>query len=274
MPETPQTWWFNPVPVLKRQTLVYLFIFASLAAISLLEHRPWWLFFAFLAAIFVAARVAGPLPPQLACLASGGLAVIDSSGNVIHIPLAVAAVSTTPKGCAVTWEEDQSPRESIKLPGFTETDHLAAAIEAARADGSPRTGREMAAQLPMAPVLIPSRWVTSHGFGALAMIVIIMARAWFEWPFYTMVPPVLAFFWLDLQRRKQPWVAVNPAGLWLLRHNQDPRLIPACAVTGARPYLWADCIVQTTDPNCPTLKLGILPDDLRRILTPGGAFHA
>lgn len=281
MPETPQTWWFDPVPVLKRQTLVGLAFAACIAAIDLLPHRPWWLFLLFIVAGIVALRLVGNLPPRLACLAAGGLAVVDADGYVTHIPLAVAGVRGTPKGCQVTWEDQYLPTP-VQLPGFEDSHALMAAIEAARTEpgASPRTSRDMAARLPVVPVLTPWRWTR----GAAYLLNIIGFPLLFTWfrpdglRSYHMALLVglmiLPGFWIDQQRRKQPWVAVTPAGLWLLRQEQPPHLIPADAMTGARPSLWADSTVQTSDPDCPKLKIGTTPDVLSFVLTPGGAPHA
>ncbi len=273
MPETPRTWWFDPVPVLKRQALALIVSAAGLFAVFRWEESPWWLFLMLMGAVWPLMHWAGDMPPRLACLMSGGLVVVGADTDVISIPLAVARIQETAKGTQITWEEDESAPTSVPLPGFADTEQVTAAIEAARETGAPRTTRSMAARLPLAPVLTPWRWMSKAWYGLLLVPIFALLFQFTDLPFYALPLVVAALPWLELPRSKQPWAALTPAGLWLLRNGQATLLIPAAAITGARPYLWADCTVTTTDPEHPTLKLGILPDDLRRILSPGGASH-
>jgi hypothetical protein len=274
MPEMPvRVWWSDPNPALKPTILALIF----LTAVGILWTEKWaesplWvdaaLFAICLAVLVLVEWKAGAPPHRLVCLTTGVLVVIDHKGAVTRIPLATASLRTTKNGCQIEWEGEKGPTKFF-LPRFTEPHRLASAIETPRAEESPVT----AAKLPVAPVLTLSRWIGSqYWFVAMTGISLAATMTDRDWLYAFM--PLFFWPWLDLFRWNQPWVIITPAGLWLLRHDKDPRLIPAGAITGARPYLWADCIVKTTDPNYPTLKLGFLPDDLRRILTPGGAFHA
>lgn len=274
MSETPvRVWWSDPRPTLTPTILTLVFI----TAVGILWTEKWaesplWadaaLFAVCLAVLIVVEWRAGALPNRLVCLTSGVLVVIDHKATVNRIPLATASLRTAKNGCQIEWEGEKGSTR-LFLPRFTELDRLASAIEKARAEESPVT----AVQLPVAPVLTLSRWIGSqYWFVAMSGISLGATMTDYDWLYAFM--PLFVIPWLDLFRWNQPWVIITPVGLWLLRHDRDPRLIPAGAVTSARPYLWDDCTVRTTDPAHPSLKLGIRPEDLARILTAGGASHA